>query len=563
VPSDSEIASSVTPRPISEIAANLGLQPDEVEFYGPYKAKLSLKTLKRLQDKPNGKYVVVTAITPTPLGEGKTTVTVGLGQALAQIGQRAIVAVRQPSLGPVFGIKGGAAGGGRSQVIPMADINLHLTGDAHAVTAANNLLAAFLDNSLFQGNKLDIDPKTITWGRVLDVNDRSLRNIVIGLGDGNGVPRETRFDITAASEVMAILALATSYRDLRERLGRIVVAQNRSKQPVTADDVGAAGAMAALMVDALKPNLLQTLEHSPALIHAGPFGNIAHGNSSILADKIGLKLADMVVTESGFGADLGLEKFFDIKCRVSGLKPDAAVMVATIRALKAHSGRYKIVAGRPLDPGLITENLDALNEGMPNLIKQIENTLQFGVPVVVSINLFPTDTPAEIEAVRQASLAAGALDAVPTDIFSQGGDGGIELAHAVVRATEQPSNHRPLYDLDLPIKEKIETIARKIYGAGSITYLPAAERAIRSYTRLGYDKLPVCMAKTHLSLSANPALLARPEGFEVTVRDVRISAGAGFVYALLGEMRTMPGLGSHPGGANVDIDDEGNILGLF
>ncbi|HVB65883.1 MAG TPA: formate--tetrahydrofolate ligase, partial [Nitrolancea sp.] len=404
---------------------------------------------------------------------------------------------------------------------------------------------------------------TITWGRVLDVNDRSLREIVIGLGDGNGVPRETRFDITAASEVMAILALATSYRDLRERLGRIVVAQNRAKQPVTAEDIGVAGAMAALMVDALKPNLLQTLEHSPALIHAGPFGNIAHGNSSILADKIGLKLADILVTESGFGADLGAEKFFDIKSRVSGLKPDAAVLVATIRALKAHSGRYKIVAGRPLDAGLIEENLEGLNEGMPNLTKQIENTLQFGVPVVVSINLFPTDTPAEIEAVRQAALAAGALDAVPTDIFSQGGKGGIDLAHAVIRATKQPSNYQPLYDLDLSIKEKIETIARKIYGAGSISYLPAAERAIRAYTRFGYDKLPVCMAKTHLSLSANPALLARPEGFEVTVRDVRVSAGAGFVYALLGEMRTMPGLGSRPGGANVDIDDDGNILGLF
>jgi len=563
VPSDSEIASSVTPRPISEIAADLGLQPDEVEFYGPYKAKLSMQTLKRLQDKPDGKYVVVTAITPTPLGEGKTTVTVGLGQALAQIGQKSIVAVRQPSLGPVFGIKGGAAGGGYSQVIPMSDINLHLTGDAHAVTAANNLLAAFIDNVLYHGNKLDIDQKTITWGRVLDVNDRALRDIVIGLGDGNGVPRQTRFDITAASEVMAILALATSYRDLRERLGRIVVAQNRSKEPVTAEDVGAAGAMAALMVDALKPNLLQTLEHTPALIHAGPFGNIAHGNSSILADKIGLKLADILVTECGFGADLGAEKFFDIKSRVSGLKPNAAVLVATIRALKAHSGRYKIVAGKPLDPGLIEENLEALNEGMPNLIKQIENARQFGVPVVVSINLFPTDSPAEIEAVRQASLAAGAMDAVPTDIFSQGGKGGTDLARAVINATEQPSHYKPLYELDLSIKEKIETIAYKLYGAGSVTYLPGAERAIRTYTRLGYDKLPVCMAKTHLSLSANPALLARPEGFEVIVRDVRMSAGAGFVYALLGEMRTMPGLGGHPGGANVDIDDDGNIIGLF
>lgn len=561
--SDSEIAASVEPTPIAEIAAELGLTPNEVELHGPYKAKINLSVLQRLKDKPNGRYVDVTAITPTPLGEGKTTVTVGLGQALAQIGLRSLVAVRQPSLGPVFGIKGGAAGGGYSQIIPMSDLNLHLTGDSHAVTAAHNLLSAFLDNSIYHGNKLDIDMKTVSWGRVLDMNDRSLRDIVIGLGPGNGVPRETRFDITAASEVMAILALATSYRDLRERLGRIVVAQNRDKEPVTAEDIGAAGAMAALLVDALKPNLLQTLEHSPALVHAGPFGNIAHGNSSILADRIGLKLADILVTESGFGADLGAEKFFDIKCRVSGLKPDAAVLVATVRGLKAHSGRYKIIPGRPLDPGLTEENLEALSQGIPNLEKQIENVRQFGVPVVVSINRFPTDTPAEVEAVRQAALRAGALDAVPTNIFAEGGKGGLDLARAVIKATEQPSNYRPLYELDEPIKKKIETIARRLYGAGNIIYLPAAERAIRSFTRLGYDNLPICMAKTHLSLSADPSLLARPEGFELTVREVRLSAGAGFIYPLLGEMRTMPGLGRHPGGLNVDIDDDGNISGLF
>ncbi len=563
MPSDSEIAASVEPKPIAEIAAELGLAPSEVEFYGPYKAKINLSVLQRLQDKPNGKYVDVTAITPTPLGEGKTTVTVGLGQALAKIGRRSLVAVRQPSLGPVFGIKGGAAGGGYSQIIPMSDLNLHLTGDMHAVTAAHNLLAAFLDNSIFHGNPLDIDMKTVEWGRVLDMNDRSLRDIVIGLGAGNGIPRETRFDITAASEVMAILALATSYHDLRSRLGRIVVAQNRDKKPVTAEDIGAAGAMAALLVDALKPNLLQTLEHSPALVHAGPFGNIAHGNSSILADRIGLKLADILVTESGFGADLGAEKFFDIKCRVSGLKPDAAVLVATIRGLKAHSGRYKIVPGRPLDPGLTEENLEALEQGIPNMEKQIENVKQFGVPVVVSINLFPTDTPAEIEAVRRAALRAGAMDAVPTNIFAEGGKGGEDLARAVVKATEQGSNFQPLYELDVPIKQKIETIARRIYGAGNVIYLPAAERAIRSYTRLGYDNLPICMAKTHLSLSADPSLNARPQGFDVTVREVRLSAGAGFIYPLLGEMRTMPGLGSKPGGLKVDIDDDGNIYGLF
>jgi len=560
---DIEIASQVTPKPITEIAADLGIQPDELELYGPYKAKISLSIRDRLKDRPNGKYVVVTAITPTPLGEGKTTVTVGLGQAFGKIGTRAIVAIRQPSLGPVFGIKGGAAGGGYSQIIPMEDFNLHLTGDFHAVTAAHNLCAAFLDNSIYHGNPLDIDHTAVLWRRVMDVNDRTLRDIVIGLGAGNGIPRQTGFDITAASEVMAVLALATDYRDLRQRLGRLVVALNRKKEPVTAEDIGVAGAMAALLKDALKPNLLQTLEHTPAIVHAGPFGNIAHGNSSVLADLIGLKLADVVVTEAGFGADLGFEKFCDIKCRVSGLKPDAAVLVATIRALKAHSGRYKIVAGKPLDPGLVSENLDALREGIGNLEKQIENVRRFGVPVVVAINQFPTDTAAEIELVREVALKAGAFDAVPTRVHSEGGAGGADLARAVLRATEEPNSFRPLYELDMPLTDKIEIIARELYGAGSVTYLPAAARALRTFSSMGYDKLPVCMAKTHLSLSGDPNLRGRPEGFELTVREARLSAGAGFVYPIIGEMRTMPGLGSKPGGLNVDIDDDGTIRGLF
>ncbi|HET7035339.1 MAG TPA: formate--tetrahydrofolate ligase [Thermomicrobiaceae bacterium] len=560
---DTEIAASVEPKPITEIAADLGLSPDEIEQYGRYKAKINLDVRKRLAGRPNGKYVVVTAITPTPLGEGKTTVTVGLGEGLSYIGKKSIVAIRQASLGPVFGIKGGAAGGGYAQVIPMTDLNLHLTGDAHAVTAAHNLLSAFIDNSLYQGNPLKIDPLTITWRRVLDVNDRAIRQIVIGLGEGNGVPRETGFDITAASEVMAILALATSYKDLRQRLGRIVVALNTDREPVTAEDIGAAGAMAALMTDALKPNLLQTLEHTPAIVHAGPFGNIAHGNSSVIADLIGLKLGDILVTEAGFGADLGAEKFFDIKCRVSGLVPDAAVVVATVRGLKAHSGRYKVVAGRPLPKELLEEDLDALQAGLPNLEKQIENVRLFGVPAVVAVNQFPTDTPAEIDMVRQCALRAGALEAVPANVFSEGGKGAAELAEAVMRATERPKAFKFLYQLNEPIASKIEAIATKLYGAGQVEYLPTAERSIRQFTRLGYGDLPVCMAKTHLSLSANPKLLGRPTKFPVMVREVRLSAGAGFVYPLLGEMRTMPGLGSKPGGLNVDIDEEGRIHGLF
>jgi formate--tetrahydrofolate ligase len=561
--SDSEIARSVTPKPITEIAAELGLSIDDIELYGPYKAKIRLDVQERLQDAPRGKYVVVTAMTPTPLGEGKTTTTVGLGQAFAKIGWKSLVAIRQPSLGPVFGIKGGAAGGGYSQVIPMEDLNLHFTGDSHAVTAAHNLCAAFLDNALHHKNRLDIDVESVTWRRVLDVNDRALRNTVIGLGSGNGVPRETGFDITAASEVMAILALATSHADLRERLGRVVLAFDRERNPITAADIGAAGAMAALLSDALKPNLVQTLEHTAALVHAGPFGNIAHGNSSILADQIGLRLADVLVTEAGFGADLGAEKFFNIKCRASGLIPDAAALVVTVRALKAHSGRFRIRAGRPLEEGITEENLDALREGLPNMEKQIENVRKFGVPVVVAVNQFPTDSQAEIELTREAALAAGAFDAVPSAVHAEGGPGGTQLAQALVRAIESGGAFRFLYDLDQPVKEKIEAIATEMYGASRVNYLPPAERAIRRFTSMGYGGLPVCMAKTHLSLSANPSLKARPEGFTVTVREVRLSAGAGFVYPLLGEINTMPGLGAEPAGTAIDIDDEGRIYGLF
>jgi formate--tetrahydrofolate ligase len=559
--SDSEIAQSVKPRPIVEVAQELGLSHDEIEQYGPYKAKIRLDAEHRLADRPYGKYIVVTAITPTPPGEGKTTTTVGLGQAFAHIGRKSIVAIRQPSLGPVFGAKGGAAGGGYAQIIPMEDLNLHFTGDAHAVTAAHNLCAAFLDNSLHHGNPLSIDVNNISWRRVLDVNDRSLRNIVTGLGSGNGVPRETGFDITAASEVMAILALATSQHDLRERLGRIVVAYTSDRKPITAEEIGAAGAMSALLVDALKPNLVQTLEHTPALVHAGPFGNIAHGNSSILADRIGLKLADVLITEAGFGADLGAEKFFNIKCRSSGLKPDAATLVVTVRALKSHSGQY---GGTPSSEELQVENLEALRDGIPNMVKQIENVRLFGVPVVVAINRFPTDSREEIELIMQKAREAGAFDAVESHVHADGGSGGAEVARALERAMDQsPSAYKPLYDLDLTIKDKIERVATEIYGAGSVSYLPAANRQIRRFSSMGYSNLPVCMAKTHLSLSANPLLRARPEGFEVTVREVRLSAGAGFVYPLLGEIRTMPGLGQDPSGTAIETDDQGRIFGLF
>jgi len=562
--SDLEIAQAAELKPITAIAHELGLRDDEIEPYGRYKAKVDLSVLQRLKDRPLGKYIVITAITPTPLGEGKTVTTIGLGQALNKIGKKTVTCIRQPSLGPVFGIKGGAAGGGYAQVIPMEEFNLHLTGDVHAVALANNLLAALIDNHLLHGNKLNIDPFSITWRRVVDVNDRALRDIIIGLGGReNGIPRQTGFDIAVASEVMAILGLQTGLRDLRERLGRIVIGLTYDGKPVTAEEIGGAGAMAVLLRDAIKPNLLQNLEHGPVFVHAGPFANIAHGNSSIVADQIGLRLADAVVTESGFGADMGMEKFMDIKCRYSGLRPDAVVLVATVRGLKAHSGRFKIVAGKPLDPGLSQENLAALEEGAGNLIKQVENVLAFGVPCVVSINRFTTDTDREIELIRRIAVEAGAEGAYVSEVWARGGEGGRELAEAVWAAAQKPSNFRFLYPLEASIKEKIEIIATRMYGADGVDYLPAAERQIKTYTELGYDKLPICMAKTHLSLSHDPSLKGRPRGFRVPVRELRASIGAGFIYPLLGEMRTMPGLGSSPAALRIDIDERGRVVGMF
>ena len=562
--SDLEIAQRARMKPIADIAAELGIVEDELELYGKHKAKVTLSVMKRLAGRPNGKYIDVTAITPTPLGEGKTTTTIGLSMALNRVGCRAMAAIRQPSLGPVFGIKGGAAGGGYAQVVPMEDFNLHLTGDVHAISLTHNLLAAMIDNSITHGNKLAIDPLTITWPRVVDVSDRALRRIVVGLGGReNGYPRESGFDIAVASEVMAILGLTTSLKDLRQRLGRIVIGLNQAGRAVTAEDLRTAGAMAVLMRDAIKPTLLQTTENTPVFVHAGPFANIAHGNSSIIADLIGLKVADCVVTESGFGADMGMEKFMNIKCRYSGLVPDAVVMVCTVRALKMHSGRYRVVAGRPLDPGLTREDLKAVEDGCANLEKQIENARLFGVPVVVAVNVFHTDTEAEIELVRQRSLAAGAEGAYTSEVWGKGGAGAEELAQAVLKAAERPKNFRFLYELDRPIKEKIETIATKIYGADGVDYLPAAEQQIQKYTDLGYANLPICMAKTHLSISHDPALKGRPRGFRVPIRDVRASMGAGFLYPLLGEMRTMPGLPSEPNTWKIDLDDDGNVVGLF
>jgi len=564
MPSNLEVAQRARLKPIAEIAAGLGIEDDELELYGRYKAKVALSLLRRLASRPNGKYIDVTSITPTPLGEGKTTTTVGLSMALNRIGCRTIATIRQPSLGPTFGIKGGASGGGYAQVVPMEDLNLHLTGDVHAISLAHNLLAAMVDNSITHGNPLDIDPLTITWPRVVDVNDRALRKIVIGLGGReNGSPREAGFDISVASELMAILGLAQSLRDLRARLGRIVVALDRRRQAVTAEQLRAAGAMAVLMRDAIKPTLLQTVENTPAFVHAGPFGNIATGNSSVLADLIGLKLADCVVTESGFGADMGLEKLVDIKCRVSGLEPDAVVLVCTVRALKMHSGRYRVAAGKPLDPGLQREDLAAVDAGCANLDKQIENARAFGVPVVVAINAFDSDSPAEIERVRARAVAAGALGAYRSDVWAQGGAGAEELARAVLDAARHPRRFRFLYPLDLPIKQKIEAIATAMYGADGVDYSSAAEEQIRRYTELGYGNLPICVAKTHLSLSHDPTLLGRPRGFRVPVRELRASIGAGFLYPLLGDMRTMPGLPSEPNAWKVDLDDDGNVVGLF
>ena len=566
MPSDLEIARSVTPRPILDVARDLGLRDDEVEPYGFTKAKITLAAIERLEaERPRGKYVVVTAISPTPLGEGKSTTTVGLAQGLNRIGRKAAVCIRQPSLGPVFGIKGGAAGGGKSQVIPMEDFNLHLTGDVHAIGAAHNLGAAFVDNHIHHGNPLGIDALNVLWPRAVDISDRALRRVVVGLGGAeNGYPRETEFVITVASEVMAVLALARSLPDLRVRLGRMVLATTRDGKAITADDLKVAGAMTALLTDAIKPNLLQTLEGGPAFVHCGPFANIAHGNNSILADRIALVTNDIVCTEAGFGADMGAEKFFDIKCRASGIHPDAAVVVATIRALKMHGGVGRIVAGKPLDPALEQANVEAVTRGAQNLAKQIENVSLFNVPVVVAINAFPTDTPAEVEAVRRVSMAAGARDAVVANHWAEGGAGATDLAEAVWAAAQEGApDFQLLYPDDAPLADKIEAIATKVYGADGVDYLPVARKQLAQYEALGFGKLPICMAKTQYSLSHDASLKGRPSGFRVPIREVRLSAGAGFVTPLAGEMRTMPGLPSRPGGENIDIDANGEIVGLF
>jgi formate--tetrahydrofolate ligase len=561
---DLEIAQSVRPRHIAEVASEIGIEEDELELYGRYKAKVSLDIRDRLGDRPAGRYIDVTAITPTPLGEGKTVTTVGLGQALRRLGKRAVTCIRQPSLGPVFGIKGGAAGGGYAQVIPMEDFNLHLTGDVHAVGAAHNLLAAFIDNHLHFRNPLGLNPHHITWRRVVDISDRSLRHVVVGLGGAmNGVPRESGFDITVASEVMAILALATDLRDLRQRLGRIIIGFTYDGRPVTAEELGCAGSMAVLLRDAIKPNLMQNLEGGPVLVHAGPFGNIAHGNSSVIADQIGIRLGDYVVTESGFGADLGAEKFVNIKCRASGLVPDCMVVVATVRALKSHSGRFKVVAGKPLDPALVREDLESLALGLPNLEKHIENAKQFGVPVVVAINEFGTDTEREHALIRQRAVAAGADAAVTHRVHAEGGEGGEALARAVMIACETPKQFRWLYELDATIESKIEAIATKMYGADGVDYTPAAKKNIARFAESGLGKLPICIAKTHLSLSHDPTLKGRPTGFRLPVRDIKASAGAGFLYALCGDIPTMPGLPSSPAGLAIDIEEDGRVRGLF
>ncbi len=618
VPSDIEIAQASYVKPVTQIAAELGILPDELELFGPYKAKVKLEILERLKNRPNGKYIDVTAITPTPLGEGKSTTMVGLSQALgAHLGKRVFTCIRQPSQGPTFGIKGGAAGGGYSQVIPMEDFNLHLTGDIHAITAAHNLTAAALDarmmheklqddTKLFdalcppdkKGNRkfspsmlrrfkklginktnpndltteertrfgrLDIDPATVTWRRVIDVNDRFLREIQVGLGkDEAGFEHRSGYDITVASEIMAVLALTTDLEDMRERFGNMVVATNKRGEAVTAEDLGVAGAVTVLMKDAIKPNLMQTLEGTPAFVHAGPFANIAHGQSSIIADRIALKLADYVITESGFGADIGMEKFFDIKCRYSGLIPQVVVMVATVRALKMHGGGPKVVAGKPLAPEYTDENLDLLRNGLANLERHVQNALKYGVNVVIAVNSFATDTPAEVEIVRAAAIKMGAMDAVVSTHWADGGAGAKKLAEAVIKAAEKPSHFKFLYPLEISIKEKIETIAREIYRADGVDYTPEAEEQIARYTRLGFDKLPMCMAKTHLSFSTDASKKGAPTGFRVNVREVRASVGAGFLYPILGEMRTMPGLPTRPVFYDVDLDlKTGKVLGLF
>jgi len=591
VPSDIDIAQEAVVKPITQIAESIGLTEDDLLMYGKYKAKVDLDVLVRLKNKPNGKYIVVTAITPTPLGEGKTTTSIGLVQGLGAIGKKVAVCIRQPSMGPTFSIKGGAAGGGYSQVIPMEDFNLHLTGDLHAVSAAHNLCAAAIDARLMHERnypgkrwakrtksekhpeglpRLNINPYNITWKRVVDVNDRALRAIMTGMGGkGDGYPRETNFDIAVASEVMAILALASgdnyssTLKDLRQRIGRCVVAYSTSRKPITTEDIGVAGAMTVLMKDAINPTLMQTLEGQPAFVHAGPFANIAHGNSSIAADKIALKAADYVVTEAGFGSDIGMEKFFNIKCRASGLTPHAVVMVATIRALKMHGGGPKVVPGYSLAKEYIEENLELIEKGMENLRRHIGIANAFNMPVVVAINRFPTDTAAEIALVKRLAKEAGASDAVEAYHWSDGGDGARELAAAVVAACDQPSNFEFIYDVNASIKEKIEAIASKVYGADGVEYSKEANKQIRTYEKSGFGNLPICMAKTHLSISHDPTLKGGPTGFTLPVREVRASVGAGFIFPLCGTMKTMPGLPATPAFMNVDIDEDGKVVGLF
>lgn len=564
IPCDLDIARAAHLKPITEIARGLAIEEDELELYGRYKSKISLGVLERLKDAPNGKLIAVTAIPPTPLGEGKSVTAIGLGQALAKIGKKACNTCRQPSQGPTFGIKGGAAGGGYSQVVPMEDFNLHLTGDFHAVTAAQNLCAAMLDASYMHGNKLNLDPFNLTWRRAMDVNDRVLRDVVVGLGGkANGFPRETGFDITAACETMAILALANSLPDLRQRLGRIVVGFNKEGRPVTAEDLKAAGAMTVLLKDAIRPNLMQTIENTPVLVHCGPFGNVAHGNNSVLANRVALKLADYVVTESGFGADMGFEKLVNITCRQGGLQVAGAVVVCTIRALKMHGGVGKIVAGKPLPRELVEENIPAVERGLNVLCASLRIVKTLGVPAVVAVNRFETDTDAELQFVAERAQGMGAERAVISDVFARGGAGGIDLAEAVVEAAERPSAMRFLYPDDLPIKDKIRTLATRIYGADDVEYMAEAERKIKLYTELGFSCLPICMAKTHLSFSHDPEWKGVPKGYKFPIRDVRLSAGAGFLYALAGEMMTMPGLGSSPAAVRVDIDAQNRIQGLF
>jgi formate--tetrahydrofolate ligase len=558
-----EIARRATLRPIDDIAAQMGIGPELLEPYGAHVAKVSLDAVAALAERPRARYVVVTAVTPTPLGEGKTTTTVGLGQALGCLGRRATIAIRQASMGPTFGIKGGAAGGGYSQVVPFENLNLHLTGDLHAVTAANNLLAAMVDNHMYGANELGLDPHAVTWKRVLDVNDRSLRHIVSGLGTKqDGTPRETGFDITAASEVMAVLALSTSLRDLRRRMGRIVVGYTADGEPVTAEQLEAAGAMTVIMRDAIKPNLLQTLENTPVLVHAGPFGNIAHGNSSVVADLIGIHAGEFLVTEAGFGADMGAERFFNIKCRASGLVPDAAVVVTTVRAMKLHSGRHRVVAGRPLPPAMLEESPAEVELGAANLLAHLAIVRRHGVTPVVAINAMEGDFPSEHAAIREIAASVGARAAVCTH-FENGGKGAVELAEAVVEASAEPGDFHMLYEDGATLRQKIETVATEIYGAEGVDYQAAAARQLDTYEQAGFGSLPVCIAKTHLSISSDPTLRGAPRGWRLPVREARANVGAGFVYLVSGDMRTMPGLSSSPAAERIDIDDNGDVVGLY